>query len=63
MTPAGQLLEVLKRYCDFSHLPDFDSVRKYFGASIGYVKETDSGIYLEAIELKRPPSQEVNTER
>jgi len=63
MTPMGQFLEAMKRYCDFSQLPDFDSVRKYFGASIGYVKETDSGIYLEAIELKSPPSQEVNAER
>ena len=40
-------LQGLTGYLDFSTLPDYESVKKYFGAAIGYVKNIDEGIYAE----------------
>ena len=40
MNPMNILIEKMKAVCDFNALPDFQTVKKYFGASVGYVKLT-----------------------
>jgi len=60
ITPFSALLgkELVKAWheiCDFSSLPDFQTVRKFFGASVGYIKAVDEGIYFEGVMLKAPP--------
>jgi hypothetical protein len=39
---------------DFAKLPEFEKVRQYFGASIGWVVATDEGLSLEMVGLKAP---------
>lgn len=39
---------------DLSALPPFDSVKKYFGPVVGYVKSTDRGLLMEFISIKAP---------
>ena len=49
------MVKQLKEYCDFTTLPEFESVRKHFGATIGYVTGTEEGIRFEMVSLKAPP--------
>lgn len=48
------MIEQLRDYCDFSSLPDFAAVKKYFGASIWYLTTREEGIFLEYISLRAP---------
>jgi len=57
MNPFAMLIRQTKDYCDFSTLPDFEAVKKYFGASVGYVKSTEDGIYFQTVSIK-PPLQD-----
>ncbi len=36
----------------FGTLPDFEVVKKYFGALIGHMKETERGLYFESLLIK-----------
>ncbi len=56
-SPMGLLVTGLKDYCDFTTLPDFEAVRRYFGASVGWVTTDQNGIRLEMIGLKPPKGQ------
>jgi len=42
---------------DFSTLPEFETVKKYFGASIWHMKETERGLYFETVIVKAGLSQ------
>jgi len=42
---------------DFSTLPEFDVVKKYFGAYITHMKGTEQGIYFEGIMIKALPDR------
>ena len=50
----GLLVEQLKGMCDFTMLPEYETVEQYFGCSVGYMVGRDDGIYLEAVRLKAP---------
>ena len=52
--PMAAFVRQLKDVCDFTALPNFDSVKKHFGASIGYVVPTEGGVYAEIVSLKAP---------
>ena len=52
--PMQMLVNEFKNYVDFSALPDFDQVRKYFGSSVMYVKGSDEGILAEVIGISAP---------
>jgi len=54
ITGINVVVQLLRNYCDFNALPDFETVRKYFGPSVGYVTSTDEGIYFEMTGLKAP---------
>ncbi len=60
-SPAGLIVKMFKGVIDFTTLPDFQMIRKYFGASVGYVKGTEQGIYFELLSLKAPPKTKVKT--
>ncbi len=47
---------MLREYVDFTALPDFESVKAYYGASVGHVVATEQGIYME-IRSVRPPAK------
>ena len=47
---------------DFSALPPFDRVKKYFGPAVGYVKSTDRGLLMEFISIKAPKEQRPPTQ-
>ncbi len=49
-----RLMVELGESCDCAVLPDFAAVRKYYGSSVGYVKDTEQGIYLEIVSLPQP---------
>ncbi len=53
-----QLEDIFDFSFDFSTLPDFEAVKKYFGASIWHMKETERGIYYESLLIKAEPSQQ-----
>ncbi len=55
--PGSELIKQLKKVCDFNLLPDFQIVKQHFGASVGYVKGIDDGIYFQAVCLKAPPGE------
>jgi hypothetical protein len=56
--PLGAIVHWLKDYCDFNALPDFDAVSRHFGASAGFVRSTDDGIYAECVTVKpKAPSE------
>ena len=57
MNPLLMLVDQAKKFCDFSTLPDFQAVQKYFGATVGYAKSTEDGIYFEAVTVV-PPKEE-----
>ena len=46
LTSTQILLQSLAGYIDFSSLPDYQSVKKYFGASVGFVTNTDEADYF-----------------
>ena len=52
--PMGMFVEELDKYCDFTLLPEFEQVKKYFGVSVGHVVGTEKGIYAEMTGLKPP---------
>jgi hypothetical protein len=62
MSPANILVYILRDYCDFNALPDFQAVKKHFGPTIGYVKTTDDGIYFEMLGLKAPAEKPQTSE-
>jgi hypothetical protein len=47
-------LQGLTGYIDFSALPEYEAVKEYFGAAVGYVKSVDEGIYAEFKTVKAP---------
>jgi hypothetical protein len=49
-----QLTRLLKPYCDFNQLPEFQAVRKYFGAAISYLAATDEGIFFQVVQVTAP---------
>ncbi|MDD4888936.1 MAG: hypothetical protein PHU85_03330 [Phycisphaerae bacterium] len=51
------LVEEVKDYIDFTTLPDFSAVKKYFGAVIWHLSGNDQGLYLEMLSV-RPPGGE-----
>ena len=57
MNPLQTLVDQTKKFCDFSTLPDFQAVQKYFGATVGYAKSTEDGIYFETVTVV-PPKEE-----
>ena len=52
------MIQQFKEYVDFTLLPDFAAVKKYFGATIGYLEGNDKGIYAEMKSLKAPGSSD-----
>ncbi len=55
MASLGQqavAMRMLEKHCDFSTLPDFDAVKKYFGATVAHVNHVEEGIYLEFCTVK-----------
>jgi hypothetical protein len=56
INPMAQLLDMVKEYVDFTALPDFATVKKYFGAEVGYVTSSEDGIYGEFHHIKAPPA-------
>ena len=52
--PVEGIVEGLKDYCDFTSLPEFEAVKKYWGASTGYMVADEDGIPVEMISLKAP---------
>ena len=42
----------LRDMLDLGKLPDFSSVKKYFGPSVGYIKAHPLGVYYEEVVLK-----------
>jgi hypothetical protein len=55
--PGSDFIEQFKKVCDFNLLPDFQSVKHHFGASVGYVNGIDDGIYFQVVYLKAPPAE------
>lgn len=55
--PMFTMVEGLKEHCDFTMLPDFSAVKKYFGPSVGYIIGVEDGIYGEITSLKAPPAK------
>jgi len=47
-------IKELRQAMDLTKLPEYDTVKRYFGASAGYLKEHPEGIILEQMDL-RPP--------
>jgi hypothetical protein len=41
-------------YVDFGLLPEFDRIRKLWGAAVGYVTDCDEGIWMESVVVKPP---------
>ncbi len=54
---AVETVREFRKACDFTRLPEFAAIRKYFGATVGYIKSTDSGIFLELTYLGGPPTE------
>lgn len=52
--PMQIVVQALSDYVDFTALPDYQSVKQYFGAGIGYVTETPNGIYADIVVVKAP---------
>ncbi len=48
------MLQKARTYVDLNRLPEFEAVRKYWGASVGYMQSRPEGLYWESIVL-RPP--------
>ena len=42
---------------DFGALPEFEAVKKYFGAYVDHMEETERGIYFESLLIKAQPRQ------
>lgn len=59
ITGPAALVQALKDVCDLTALPEYSVVKKYFGASVGYVIGTDAGILMDSVYLKpqgyKPP--------
>ncbi len=55
MNPMVQMVEAVKEYVDFSALPEFGPVKKYFGCEVGYVTTSEDGIFGEYHHVKAPP--------
>ena len=53
-TPGAMMFGELFDMVDFTLLPDFETVKHYFGPTVGYVKENEAGLYAEFIGLKSP---------
>ena len=52
--PMLMVVNQFKEFVDFSALPDFEAVRKYYGAGVVYIKGSDEGIFAEIIQLNAP---------
>ncbi|MCG3180474.1 MAG: hypothetical protein BIFFINMI_02836 [Phycisphaerae bacterium] len=52
--PMVQVVKEIQKYADFNALPDFGAVKKYFGASVGYLVDTDEGLLLDMVSVKPP---------
>ncbi|MFH1614784.1 MAG: hypothetical protein ABIG61_06845 [Planctomycetota bacterium] len=57
INPFVMLYAGLAEYFNFSLLPEFDTVRKYFGLSVSYAISTDEGFVCEASLLKADNAQ------
>ncbi|MBN1512154.1 MAG: hypothetical protein JXB13_09080 [Phycisphaerae bacterium] len=55
LNPIVILLQELGRYVDWSELPDFKAMEKYWGATVGFVQARSEGIYCETTVLKPRP--------
>ncbi len=53
-SPWTAIVRALEGIVDFSPLPEFSAVKKYFGASVGSVTANDQGIYAEFTEVESP---------
>ena len=53
--PIAFLVEEFSDVIDFTTLPDFALVKQHFGPSVGHMKGTEQGLYLEFVTLKAPP--------
>ena len=53
-SPMHMYVELLKEYCDFGLLPEFEEVKKYFGVSVSHAVGTEKGLYIEMTQLKAP---------
>jgi hypothetical protein len=53
--PQMALVQALEKYVDFTALPDFEMIRRYFGATVGFLRGDDEGISFEVVTVK-PPS-------
>ncbi len=49
------MLKKITEAVDLNKLPEFKTVEKYWGASIGFMQDRPEGIYLESIMLKPAP--------
>ncbi len=57
ISPMENIMEDFQEYCDFNLLPEFEGVKKYFGPSVSYLRQTEKGLYFESITLKAPPAR------
>jgi hypothetical protein len=56
--PLQVLVKYFSDYADFTTLPNYTSVKKYFGAGVGYVSDDSEGIYAYGVSVKSPKSSE-----
>ncbi len=53
VTPETMILKEVD--LDFSLLPEYDKVSKYFGLAASYLNSTEDGYYMEMVALDQPP--------
>lgn len=53
--PVVEMLKNMSEAVDLNRLPEFKTVEKYWGASVGFVQDRPEGIYSESITLKAAP--------
>jgi len=52
--PLAMLVATINEYVDLNRLPEFNTVAKYWGATVGFVQNRPEGIYTETLTLKPP---------
>jgi hypothetical protein len=50
--PVGKVVKMVVESIDLSQLPDFKTVEKYWGATVGFLQKRPEGLYWETIALK-----------
>jgi len=53
--PVVEMLKNVSEAVNLNRLPEFKTVEKYWGASVGFIQDRPEGIYSESITLKPAP--------